>query len=64
MRLFKVVGLTDKKYKSKIQKIAKDAGIKIELLMAASINELEQFFINDHDLLLSFGTNILSLIGY
>jgi methionyl-tRNA formyltransferase len=59
MRLFKVVGLTDKKYKSKIQKIAKDAGIKIELLMAASINELEQFFINDHDLLLSFGTNIV-----
>ena len=59
MRLFKVVGLTDKKYKSKIQKIAKDAGIKIELLMAASINDLEQFFINDHDLLLSFGTNIV-----
>ena len=59
MRLFKVVGLTDKKYKSKIQKIAKDAGIKIELLMAASINDLEQFFINDHDLLLSFATSII-----
>ena len=59
MRLFKIVGLTDKKNKSKMQKIAKDAGMKIELLIANNIKELEHFFINDHDLLLSFGTNII-----
>ena len=33
--------------------------MKIELLIANNIKELEHFFIKDHDLLLSFGTNII-----
>ena len=59
MGFLRVVFLSDKRYKSKIKKIAQDAELKLKLLVVENLKELEQAFLNKQDLLLSFGTNVI-----